>query len=119
MAFFALEWLAIYGGLRAVRGLSHYAYWQAGRNFSDLGIPLPADSYDPYYRLYAWFGAILFGPMLYLAIAGAGSRANIRGKTAIAAANTTVKRTSVIRSLLRRRLVLCTLPPRLANNNDF
>lgn len=33
-----------------------------------------------------------------------------------AAANTTMKkRTSVIRSLLPRRLVLCTLPPRLAN----
>jgi hypothetical protein len=72
-ALFGIEWFAIYGGLRAVRGLSHYAYWQAGRNLADLGVPLPADSYDPYYRLYAYFGLILFGPMLYLAMAGARS----------------------------------------------
>jgi hypothetical protein len=67
-AFFAGEWFAIYAGLRAVRGLQHYDYWQAARNLSDLTVPLPAALYDPYYRLYAYFGIALFGPMLYLAV---------------------------------------------------
>jgi hypothetical protein len=63
---FAAEWFAIYGGLRAIRGLSHYQYWQAGRNLADLGL-LPA-AFDPYYRGYAYFGLILFGPMLFLSL---------------------------------------------------
>ena len=67
-AAFGIEWVAIYGGLRAVRGLQHYDYWQAGRNLADLMVPLPAGAYDPYYRLYAYFGLVLFGPLLYLAI---------------------------------------------------
>jgi hypothetical protein len=65
-ALFGLEWLAIYAGLRLARGLQHYEYLQAGRNLSDLGL-LPAN-YDPYYRAYAYFAVVLFGPMLYLAL---------------------------------------------------
>jgi hypothetical protein len=68
-AAFAVEWFAVYAGLRAVRGLSHYDYWQAPRNWADLKIPLPS-VYDPYYRTYAYFGLILFGPMVYVALAG-------------------------------------------------
>jgi hypothetical protein len=64
---FALEWAAIYAGLRVIRGLSHYDYWQAARNLADLQIPLP-DAYDPYYRVYAYFVVALFGPMLVLAV---------------------------------------------------
>jgi hypothetical protein len=63
---FALEWASIYAGLRVVRGLRHYAYWQVARNWADLGL-LPA-AYDPYYRAYAYFVIALFGPMLYLAL---------------------------------------------------
>ena len=70
-ALFGLEWFAIYAGLRAARGLSHYAYWQGGRNLSDLGL-LPS-SFDPYYRAYAYFGVILFGPALYLALRARGA----------------------------------------------
>jgi hypothetical protein len=65
-AGFALGWAAVYVGLRAIRGLRHYDYWQAGRNLADLGL-LPA-AFDPYYRAYAYFGLILFGPLLYLAL---------------------------------------------------
>lgn len=65
-AAFGLEWFAIYAGLRAMRGIRHYDYWQAARNWSDLGL-LP-DNYDPYYRAYAYFVVFLFGPMLYLAL---------------------------------------------------
>jgi hypothetical protein len=64
---FALEWFAVYAGLRLVRGLSHYDYWQASRNWADLKIPLPA-VYDPYYRTYAYFVVILFAPMMYIAL---------------------------------------------------
>jgi hypothetical protein len=67
-ALFGLEWFAIYAGLRLWRGLGHYDYWQAGRNLADLAVPLPADFYDPYYRLYAYFAIVLFAPMLYLAL---------------------------------------------------
>lgn len=63
---FGLEWFAIYAGLRLARGLQHYDYWQAARNLSDLGL-LPGN-YDPYYRAYAYFAVVLFGPMLYLAL---------------------------------------------------
>ena len=67
-AAFGFEWLSIYGGLRYVRGLQHYDYWQAARNIADLKVPLPAQLYDPYYRLYAYFGLVLFGPMLVVAL---------------------------------------------------
>ena len=63
---FGLEWLAIYTGLRLARGLQHYDYWQAGRNLADLGL-LPAN-YDPYYRAYAYFALVLFGPLLAIAL---------------------------------------------------
>jgi hypothetical protein len=64
-ALFGLEWSAIYVGLRLARGWQHYDYWQVGYNLSNLGL-LPA-AFDPYYRAYAYFGVILFGPLLYLA----------------------------------------------------
>jgi hypothetical protein len=64
-ALFAFEWMTIYAGLRMMRGIQHYNYWQAGRNLADLGL-LP-ENYDPYYRAYAYFGLILFGPLLLLA----------------------------------------------------
>lgn len=67
-AAFTVEWFAVYAGLRIVRGLSHYDYWQMARNWADLQIPLPS-VYDPYYRTYAYFGIILFGPMVYVALA--------------------------------------------------
>ena len=66
---FAIEWFAIYAGLRLARGLEHYDYWQAARNLSDLGLLPP--NYDPYYRAYAYFGLVLFGPLLFLAVKAA------------------------------------------------
>jgi hypothetical protein len=75
-ALFGLEWFAIYAGLRLARGLQHYEYWQAGRNFSDLRL-LPGN-YDPYYRAYAYFAVILFGPMLYLALKAKGTPLFVR-----------------------------------------
>jgi hypothetical protein len=49
-----------------LRGLQHYDYWQAARNWAELGL-LPSN-YDPYYRAYAYFVVILFGPMIYMAL---------------------------------------------------
>lgn len=75
-ALFGLEWFTIYAGLRFVRGLQHYDYWQARRNLSDLGL-LP-DNYDPYYRAYAYAAIVLFGPMLYLALKSADAPPFVR-----------------------------------------
>ena len=66
VAVFAIEWFAIYAGLRVLRGLEHYDYWQAARNWAELGLLPP--NYDPYYRAYAYFVVVLFGPMIYLAL---------------------------------------------------
>jgi hypothetical protein len=65
-AVFGLEWFILYVGVRVWRGLEHYDYWQAVRNLADLSIPLP-DVYDPYYRAYAYFALVLFGPMIFVA----------------------------------------------------
>jgi len=71
-AMLAIEWLAIYVGLRAWRGFAHYDYAQLGRNLQFLKL-LPA-SYDPYARAYAYFGLLLFGGLLYIALAQASGR---------------------------------------------
>jgi hypothetical protein len=73
---FGGEWLAIYAGLRAMRGLEHYDYWQAARNWAELGL-LPSN-YDPYYRAYAYFVVVLFGPMIYMALKAKGAPAFAR-----------------------------------------
>jgi hypothetical protein len=56
---FLSEWLAVYAGLRAGRGLQRYEYWQARRNPADLTLPLPAEHYDPRYRANAYFSLSL------------------------------------------------------------
>ncbi len=61
-----IEWGAIYTGLRLWRGFQHYDYWQVGRNLEFLQL-LP-DNYDPYYRAYAYFGILLFGGLLTVAM---------------------------------------------------
>jgi hypothetical protein len=81
---FGLEWLTIYGGLRLLRGLEHYEYWQWPRNLADLGMPLPADLYDPYYRAYAYFAIVLFGPMVYLAVNATGAPRFMRAALLVA-----------------------------------
>lgn len=73
---FGFEWLAIYAGLRYVRGLQHYEYWMAPRNIADLGL-LPAN-YDPYYRAYAYFGLVLFGPLVLFALRAERAPAFVR-----------------------------------------
>jgi hypothetical protein len=65
-AAFAAIWAAIYVGLRVARGFVPYDAWQLFRNLEFLKL-LPAP-YDPYARAYAWFGLVLFGPLLYLAL---------------------------------------------------
>jgi hypothetical protein len=71
-ALFAVEWTAIYVGLRAWRGFVHYDYGQFARNLQFLKL-LPAP-YDPYARAYAYFGLLLFGGLLYVALSSHGSR---------------------------------------------
>jgi hypothetical protein len=61
----ALEWTAIYAGLRLWRGYESYALWQASRNLGFLKL-LPA-AFDPYYRAYAYFGLALLGPLCFVA----------------------------------------------------
>jgi hypothetical protein len=70
-AGFAAVWAAIYVGLRVARGFVAYDPWQLVRNLEFLKL-LPAP-YDPYARAYAWFGVILFGPLLYLAVQRRGN----------------------------------------------
>ena len=59
-------WVAIYAGLRAWRGFAGYDYLQVTRNLDFLKL-LP-ENYDPYYRAYAYFGLVLFGGLLAIAI---------------------------------------------------
>ena len=61
---FGTEWFAIYVGLRLLRGLQHYDYWQAARNWAELGLLPP--NYDPDDRAYAYFVVVLFGPMILI-----------------------------------------------------
>jgi hypothetical protein len=70
---FAALWAAIYVGLRLAYGFQHYEYWQVQRNLEFLKLLPP--NYDLYYRAYAWFGVVLFGPLLWL---GLRSRASSR-----------------------------------------
>lgn len=71
-ALLAFEWSAIYVGLRVWRGFVHYDYGQLTRNLQFLKL-LPAP-YDPYARAYAYFGLILFGGLLYVALSNSGDR---------------------------------------------
>ena len=64
----ALEWASIYGGLRAWRGFAQYDYLQVWRNLDFLQL-LPS-GFDPYYRAYAWFGVLLFGGLVFVALRG-------------------------------------------------
>jgi hypothetical protein len=66
LAGFGLVWAALYVGLRYAYGIQHYEYWQVWRNIEFLGL-LPAN-YDPYYRAYAWFGVVLFAPLVWLGL---------------------------------------------------
>jgi hypothetical protein len=68
----ALEWAAIYIGLRAWRGFVHYDYGQFTRNLQYLKL-LPAP-YDPYVRAYAYFGLVLFGGLLFVAMSQSAGR---------------------------------------------
>jgi hypothetical protein len=68
----ALEWVVIYVGLRAWRGFVHYDYGQFTRNLQYLKL-LPAP-YDPYVRSYAYFGLVLFGGLLAVALSHSAGR---------------------------------------------
>ena len=61
---FGAAWAAVYAGLRLWRGVAWYDPWQAGRNFEFL--KLMPDNFDPYTRVYAWFGLVLIGPAVWL-----------------------------------------------------
>jgi hypothetical protein len=71
-AALALEWSAIYVGLRLWRGFVQYDYAQFGRNLQFLKL-LPA-AYDPYARAFAYFGLVLFGGFLYVALTHSAGR---------------------------------------------
>jgi hypothetical protein len=54
-------WLGVTFGLRWHFGWQTYDPWQVSQNLGFLKL-LP-DTYDPYYRMYAWFGVILAAPL--------------------------------------------------------
>jgi len=60
----AALWLAITLSLRWRLGLASYNPWQAKQNLEFLAL-LPA-AFDPYYRVFAWFVALLIAPLLWL-----------------------------------------------------
>jgi hypothetical protein len=61
-----LTWLMIYAGLRLWRGFASYEYLQVSRNLDFLRL-LP-EGFDPYYRAYAYFGLLLFGGLIVVAL---------------------------------------------------
>lgn len=65
---FGALWAAVFVGLRAWRGFQHYEYWQLWKNVEFLKLLPPPR--DPYYRAYAWFGAVLVAPLLWIAMVG-------------------------------------------------
>lgn len=71
-AVLALEWTAIYLGLRVWRGFVHYDYGQLARNLQFLKLLPPP--YDPYARAYAYFALFLFGTLLYIALSHSAGR---------------------------------------------
>jgi hypothetical protein len=58
-------WAAIFVGLRWRLGYQSYDVWQLANNIRFL-TPLP-ENYDPYYRIYGWFFAILIAPLAWMA----------------------------------------------------
>jgi hypothetical protein len=60
----AALWLMISMALRWRLGFASYNPWQARQNLEFLAL-LPA-AYDPYYRVFAWFVALLIAPLLWL-----------------------------------------------------
>jgi hypothetical protein len=63
-AVWSVVWGLLYAGLRYWRGVAWYDPWQVTRNLEFLGL-LP-DTYDPYFRAYAWFGVVLLAPVAWL-----------------------------------------------------
>jgi hypothetical protein len=59
-------WLVLFAGLRVLRGFENYEYWQLSKNIEFLKLLPPPR--DPYYRAYAWFGVVLAGPLLAVAL---------------------------------------------------
>ncbi len=66
---FGLTWLAIYAGVRWLRGFQHYQYWMLDANVRLLK-PLP-EGYPPYKRLVGCFWVVLLAPSAWLAVRGA------------------------------------------------
>jgi hypothetical protein len=60
----AALWFVVSVGLRLWLGFATYDPWQVSRNVEFLGL-LPR-AYDPYYRAFAWFVAIMIVPLLVL-----------------------------------------------------
>jgi hypothetical protein len=70
-ALLAGVWGSIYVGLRLWRGFAHYEYLQVSRNLDFLRL-LP-ENYDPYYRAYGYYGLMLFGGLLIIALHASGA----------------------------------------------
>ena len=68
LAAFAFVWLAIYAGLRWLRGYQSYELWMLGQNLDSL-VPAPA-GYDPYRRIFGLFWIILLAAPTALAVRG-------------------------------------------------
>lgn len=62
-------WVAVFAGLRWLRGMAHYDYWMLPTNLAVLA-PLPAN-YDPYVRVSGYMWLALSIPLVALAVSGA------------------------------------------------
>jgi len=63
---FGAEFFFVWAGLRVWRGFQTYDFWQLPQNLAFLKL-FPAN-YDPYYRAYAYFFLVLFGPLALIAL---------------------------------------------------
>jgi len=67
-AAYALVWVAIYAGLRWLRGYQPYDLWMLGQNIANLRPSPPA--YDPYRRVFGLFWLLFLVPPTVLAVRG-------------------------------------------------
>jgi hypothetical protein len=67
-AAYGMVWLAIYAGLRWMRGYQPYDLWMLGQNIANLRPAPPA--YDPYRRIFGLFWLLFLVPPTLLAVRG-------------------------------------------------
>jgi hypothetical protein len=68
IAFVGSAWVAVFVGLRWIRGFATYDYWMLPTNLASL-IPLP-DNFDPYVRVSGYMWLVLTIPLMSFAVVG-------------------------------------------------